>query len=159
MKYFVFKDQIFTVFLSLSHLTSITFPSKVLDFVGGDRGDFKVYELNKGRSLVYEPHKSSVDKNFLVFLKDQKFHYNLKSDNSFSDKDIEIKKAKPCKLFSLLKETKNFKLFECPRSLYLVNKSPRLKVNEMEIGKAKFLSKGPPLWVDGDLIYYRGELR
>ena len=158
MIYYVFKDQIFTVFLSLAHLSIITFPNKVYDYVGGEARDFKIYELNKARSLVFEPKRADINKNFIVFEKAGKYHFNLKYDAEKSNMDIEIKEAKKCKLFSLLKETKEFKLFECPKSLLVLNTSKKdLKVNNLVIKKRKYLSKGPPIWINEKLIYFKGQ--
>jgi hypothetical protein len=135
----------------------MTFPEKIHDYVGGEIGDFKIYELNKGRSLVYEPKRTSVNKNFIVFQKSGKYHFNLKVSGSDSDKDVEIRNAKRCKLFSLLIETKVFKLFECPKSLMIQNKTKvALKVNEYWIENSKFVSKGPPLRINGEIVYYQG---
>lgn len=160
MTYYIFKDQIFTIFLSLAHLSAVTFETKINDYVGGEIGDFKIYELNKGKSLVYEAKRSEINKNFIAFTKGGKYHFNLNSKKGMSDKDIEIKEAKKCDLFNLLQETKTFKLFECPRSLFIVNKKKvTFKVNEFVVSDRKFISKGPPVWIDGKLIYYKGELK
>lgn len=157
MNYFIFKEQIFTIFLSMSHLTAITFPDRINDYVGGTKEDFQIYELNKKRSLVYEAKNKSVKRNFIVFLKDEKYHYNIKYSEDFSNKDIVIKEAKKCSLFSLLKETKTYKLFECPKSLFFINKvKRRVNINEKVIEDKAFLSKGPPIYLDNKLIYYKG---
>ncbi|MBT4789939.1 MAG: hypothetical protein HON90_00080 [Halobacteriovoraceae bacterium] len=159
MIYYIFRDQIFTVFLSMTHLSAVTFPSKIYDYVGGERGDFKIYELNKGKSLVYEVKRKGIDKNFIVFQKGGKYHFNLKYDESMSNKDIEIKQARRCELFSLLKKEKDYKLFECPRSLLVVNTSVKnLNVNGFVVKKSKYISKGPPVWIDQKLVYLKGQL-
>ena len=138
----------------------MSFETKINDYVGGEIGDFKIYELNKGMSLVYEAKKDAINKNFIVFSKGGKYHFNLKTQTGMSDKDIEIKKARKCELFNLLYEKAEFKLFECPRSLFIVNKKrDPLKVNEFVVSDKKFISKGPPLWVNGKLVYYKGVLR
>ena len=160
MTYYIFKDQIFTIFLSIAHLTAVSFEHKIQDYVGGEIGDFKIYELNKGKSLVYEAKKNSISKNFIAFTKGGKFHFNLKTDPLMSDKDIEIKEARKCELFNLMADNETFKLFECPRSLFVVNKKKNdLKVNELTIKDREFISKGPPVWIDGKLIYYKGVLK
>lgn len=159
MIYYIFKEQIFTVFLSLTHLTAITFSDRVHDYVGGQEQDFKIYELNKKRSLVFEPKRTDIDRNFIVFGKKDKHHFNIKYDDDLSNKDIEIKEAKPCKLYTLLKDTKDYQLFECPMSLLVINKnSTKLKVNESVISNKKFISKGPPVWINNRMIYYKGRL-
>jgi hypothetical protein len=159
MIYYIFKEQIFTVFLSMAHLTAMTFPAKVFDYVGGQEGDFKIYELNKKRSLVFEPKRKDVDRNFIVFEKEGKYHFNIKYDEAYSNKDIEVRKAKSCSLYSVITESKDYQLFECPKSLLVVNKSrSKLKVNESFVDKKKFISKGPPVWINGKLIYYKGRI-
>lgn len=159
MIYYIFKDQIFTVFLSLAHLSVISFPNKIYDYVGGEARDFKIYELNKGKSLVFESKRKDINKNFIVFEKKGKYHFNLKYDAERSNMDIDIRAAKKCKLFSLLKEAKEYKLFECPQSLLIVNVSNKnLKVNNLTVKKRKFISKGPPVWIDKKLIYHKGGL-
>ncbi|HLE12837.1 MAG: hypothetical protein A2504_00380 [Bdellovibrionales bacterium RIFOXYD12_FULL_39_22] len=157
MIYYIFKHQIFTVFLSLSHLTAITFSDRVTDYVGGMDADFKIYELNKGRSLVFEPKRKEVDRNFLVFLKDGKYHFNIKYADDFSNKDIEIQEAKACDLFELIEEKNEYQLFACPKSMLFVNKlKTPVRVNEQNIdGNSRvYLSKGPPIYLEGKMIYY-----
>jgi hypothetical protein len=157
MIYYIFKEQIFTVFLSMAHLTAMTFPAKVFDYVGGQEGDFKIYELNKRKSLVIEAKRKDINRNFIVFEKDGKYHFNIKYDENLSNKDIVLKSAKSCGLYSIIKETIKYQLFECPKSLLLVNKSKaKLKVNDFYLAKKKFISKGPPVWIDEKLIYYKG---
>lgn len=159
MIYYIFKHQIFTIFLSLSHLTAITFPSKVFDYVGGQEGDFKIYELNKGKSLVFESKKKGFSRNFLAFLKQDKYHFNIAYDESLSNKDVEIKQARTCSYFSILKETKEYQLFECPRSLFFINKLKKeVRVNDQIIKDRSYLSKGPPIYVNKKLIYVNGRV-
>lgn len=158
MNYYIFKDQIFTIFLSMTHLTAVSFTERVQDYVGGTKSEFQIYELNKKRSLVYETKSEDIDRNFIVFLRDSKYHYNLKYNNFLSDKDINIKEAKKCSLFSLIKENQNYKLFECPKSLLLINKSKKVvSVNNELIKDKKYISKGPPVFFENKLIYFRGK--
>lgn len=158
MKYFIFKEQIFTIFLSLNHLTAITFPDRIMDYVGGTEGDFKIYELNKKRSLVFEPKRKDFSRNFIVFSQKGKFHYNIKYDEILSNKDIEIEEAKECGLYSLIKNTNEYQLLECPKSILFVNKTKKYKlVNDFQVESKKFLSKGPPIYLDGKIIYYKGK--
>ena len=160
MIYYILKGQIFTVFLSIFHLTAVSFEEKVRDYVGGQERDFKIYELNKNRSLVFESKRKGFDRNFIAFLKGEKFHFNLVYNESLSNKDIEIKKAEKCQYFSLIKETKDYQLFECPKSLYFVNKSPRpVQINGMTVSPKSYLSKGPPIYLDGKIIYYEGQVQ
>jgi hypothetical protein len=157
MIYYIMTGHIFTIFLSMSHLTSINFESKVQDYVGGQIEDFKIYELNKGKSLVLEAKKKDFSRNFITFLKDKKYHYNLKYNEKFSNKDVVIKNARPCSYFSLIKETSDFQLFECPKSLFFINKrKSAIRVNELIVKSKSYLSKGPPLYINNELIYYQG---
>ncbi len=157
MIYYIISGHIFTIFLSMSHLTSVNFPNKVQDFVGGQEGDFKIYELNKGKSLVYEPKQKGFSRNFITFLKDEKYHFNLKYNEKFSNKDVEIREAKSCTYFTLLKQANDYQLFEFSKSLYFVNKSKSAaKVNELVIKSKSYLSKGPPVYLGGKMIYYQG---
>ena len=125
MIYYIIKGQIFTIFLSMAHLTSVSFPAKVQDFVGGQEGDFKIYEMNKSRSLVFEAKRKGFSRNFITFLKNSKYHFNISYSEDQSNKDVEIKEAKVCSYFTLLKETEDYQLFECPKSLFFVNKTKR----------------------------------
>ena len=137
----------------------INFTDKIHDYVGGTKEDFSIYELNKKRSLVYEPKSNDINRNFIVFLKDNKFHYNIQYNEALANKDITVHSAKKCNLFSLIYESKNFKLFECPKSLFLVNKTKnKLKVNDLVIDKQIYLSKGPPIFINDKLTYYEGSL-
>lgn len=157
MIYYIIKGHIFTIFLSMAHLTSVGFPGKLNDYVGGQEGDFKIYELNKRKSLVFEPKRKGFSRNFITFLKDSKYHFNISYNEEFSNKDIEIREAKTCSYFTLLKETGDYQLFECPQSLFFVNKSKYpVKINELTIKNKSYLSKGPPIYLNGKIIYYQG---
>ena len=141
-------------------MTSLTFPEKVSDYAGGRKGDFVIYGLNKNRTLAFETKGANFRHNFIAFSGGTKYHFNLEYSQDKSNKDIEIKKAATCQTFVLLKETPDFRLFECPKSLYFVNKrSTPVKVNDLVVVKKSYLSKGPPIFVDGRLIYYRGVLK
>lgn len=157
MIYYIIKGHIFTIFLSMAHLTSVNFNSKIADYVGGQEGDFKIYELNKGKSLVFEPKQKGFSRNFITFMKEHKYHFNLTYREELSNKDIEIRSAQTCTYFTLLKETSTYQLFECPKSLYLVNKLKQpVKVNELTIKEKSYLSKGPPIYLNDKMIYYQG---
>lgn len=141
----------------MTHLTAITFPEKINDYVGGQEGDFKIYELNKGKSLVIESKRKGFSRNFITFLKKGKYHFNVTYNESFSNKDVEIKEAKSCSYLSLIKETKNYQLFECPKSLFFVNKrNYPAKVNELIVKGKSYISKGPPVYLGDKLIYLNG---
>ena len=157
MIYYIMKGHVFTIFLSLLHLTSVSFPSKVTDYVGGQEADFKIYELNKGKSLVFEPKRKGINRNFIAFLRDEKFHFNVGYDEEISNKDIEIRSGATCSYFTLIKETDTFQLFECPKSLFFVNKAKiPAKVNDLIVTDKSYLSKGPPIYLSGKMIYYHG---
>lgn len=157
--YYIITGHIFTLFLSTAHLTSVNFPDKITDYVGGQEGDFKIYELNKNRSLVYEPKRKGFSRNFITFLRDSKYHYNISYNEEYSNKDITIQEAKTCTYFTLLKETKTYQLFECPKSLFFINKSKTpVKVNELIIKDRAYLSKGPPIYLENKIIYYQGRI-
>ena len=157
MIYYIFKRQIFTIFLSLSPLTAVSFESSVQDFVGGEAQDFKVYELNKGKTLVFEPKKKDFNKNFITFLKDKKYYFNLSYSDTFKDLDVEIKDGEACNSFTLIKDTSDYQLFNCPKSLFFINKkSTPVKVGDQVVRSKAYISKGPPVYLDGELIYYQG---
>jgi hypothetical protein len=157
MIYYIIKGHIFTLFLSMAHLTSVNFNSKITDYVGGQEGDFKIYELNKGRSLVFEPKQKGFSRNFITFMKRGKYHFNLSYNEEYSNKDIVIRQAKTCSYFTLLKETKSYQLFECPKSLFFINKlKGSVKINEFTVIDKSYLSKGPPIYLGKKLIYYQG---
>ncbi len=160
MNYFIFKDQVLTIFLSMSHLTSVNFDSKIYDYIGGTSSDFKIYELNKKRSIVFEAKKKGIDRNFITYHQKDRYHFSIKYDEKLSNKDIVIQDAKECQRFKLIKETKTYQLFECPRSMYFVNKEgfPAL-INDQVVDKMSFISKGPPIYRNGELIFYKGVTR
>lgn len=135
----------------------MSFSTKVSDYVGGQEGDFKIYELNKRKSLVFEAKRKGFSRNFITFLKDSKYHFNVSYSDDFSNKDINVKEAEVCTYFTLLKETTNYQLFECPKSLFFVNKTKLpVKVNELTIKEKSYLSKGPPIFMNEKMIYYQG---
>ena len=77
-----------------------------------------VYELNKGKGLVFESKAKGFNKNFITFSGGIKYHFNLVSSKKYSVKDIELRKGEPCSSFKLHKETKSYQLFSCPKSLF-----------------------------------------
>ena len=156
MIWHIVGSQIFTVFLSLGHITAVTFPGKVDDYAGADKGDVKIYELDGGKTLVFEPLRK-IDRNFVAFVKGKKFHFNLKLMPSLSHKDITLTHGKSCSELRLIVETRTWQLFECPRSLYFVNKTPRpVRINEMSVTHKAIISKGPPIFLNGKMIWNRG---
>ena len=157
MIYYIAKGQILTVFLSMAHLTAISFPEKVGDYIGGQQGNFHVYELNQGKSLVFKAKEKEFKGNFITFVNSSKYHFNFIYDERYSNKDIELREAEKCHYFSLIKETKSYQLFDCPKSLFFVNKTKApMQINEMTIRNKSYLSKGPPVYLNGKMIYYQG---
>ena len=156
MIWYIIKGQIFTVFLSAGSITSVTFPGKVDDYIGGKKGDFKIYRLGGGKTLVFRPLRKNIDRNFVAFVKGTKYHFNLKTRDTFH-KDITIAKGRGCSDLRLLKSTPKWKLFECPRSLFFVNRTPHpVGLNETVVTDRAHISKGPPVFLDGKLIYDKG---
>ena len=160
MIYYIFKAQIFTIFLSINHLTAIHFHSPIKDYVGGQKRDFMIHELNNKKSLVFETKRSKIKKNFMVFFKEGNYHFNLVSNHKFKNQNITIKEARSCHALTLIKETKTYQLFNCPKSLLFINKgkSPA-NVNNLIIKNRAYLSKGPPVMINKKMIYYRGILQ
>lgn len=157
MIYYIFKTQIFTIYLSIAHLTALTFPSKVTDYVGGAKNDFNIYEVNKGLSLVFSTKNKEINRNFISFTQNGKYHFNVIYNDQLSNKDIVIKEAKRCSMFEMIKETKEYQLFECPRSILFINRTKgKVRLNELMIRDKQYLSKGPPIILNGKMIYYRG---
>ena len=157
MNWYIVKSQIFTIYLSLAHLTAVTFPEKVQDYVGGRKGEFVIHQLNQGKTLVFEPKKTVIHRNVVVFTVGHKFHFNLIHHPRRSVKDVNLHPGRPCSRLILLRETKQWQLFECPRSLYIVNRTLRpLFVNERYVRDKAFLSKGPPLTINRRPIHYIG---
>ena len=141
----------------MAHLTAITFPERITDYVGGTEGDFKIYELNKRRSLVFEPKRKEIDCNFILFEKDAKYYFNIKYSDELASQDIEIKYAEACNLYSLITDKKEYQLFECPKSILFVNKTKsKVRVNGQDFLDRAFLSKGPPIFLNEKLIYHKG---
>ena len=158
MIYYLMKGQLVTVFLTVGQLTSITLPSKIVDYVGGVKSDFNVYELNRGKSLVFDPKSDSIDRNFIVFLKERKIHFHFRSSKEMTDRDISILWAKPCSGVSLLKETQSYQLFECPKSFLYRNKlSKAVKINGVQVKDREFISKGVPIIRNNKLLWREGE--
>ena len=157
MIYYIVKGHIFTVFLSMLHLTSVSFPQKITGYVGGQKGDFQIHEMNKAQSLVFEPKNKGFKRNLVAFSKNARYHFNLSYNEQHSNQDIELRQAKPCTHFKLLRETKAFQLFECPKSLFFINKrAVPVNVNGIFIRDKGYLSKGPPLFLNHKMIYYQG---
>ena len=122
MIWYIVKGQIFTVFLSASHISAVTFPGKVEDYAGGRRGDFKIHRLGNGRTLVFEPIRK-VNRNFVAFAGGKKYHFNLETRRR-GHKDMTLAPGKCCSDLRLIHQTSSWQLFECPRSLHFVNKTP-----------------------------------
>ena len=159
MVYYIIPGQIFTVFLSLAHLTIINFPQKLEDYAGGQKGDYLVYELNKGKGLVFESKTRGFNKNFITFAGGIKYHFNLVYNKKYSVRDIELRQGEPCSYFKLHKETRSYQLFSCPKSLFFINKEKKsVSVNNIVIRDKGYISKGPPVFLNGKIIYFPGKL-
>ena len=157
MIYYIFAGQIFNIFLSMSHLTVVSFNDKITDFAGLQQGEVKIYSLDKHKSLVFESKKSNFNGNFIVFLKNKKYYINFISAEKIGDKSVEIKEAKKCSALKLIKETAEYKLFECPRSILFINKLQiPVKINDLVVSLRKWLSKGPSIILNGKTIYSNG---
>ena len=159
MTYYIISGHIITIFLSMSHLTVVTFPEKIFDYVGGSLANFKVHELNKSKTLVFETQGKKFTTNFVAFGKKDKYHLNFVYDEKRSARDITLAQGAKCTYFTLLKDTPSYRLFECPRSLFIINKQKKpLKINDLKISKNGYLSKGPPVVIEGIKVYERGIL-
>lgn len=159
MNYYIFKDQIFTLFLSSAHLTSLGLDSKVVDYVGAKKSEVIIHELNKKRNLIFETKKSEFKSNFIIFLRDKKYHLNLIGSNDLSTPDVQIRTAKSCQNLKKITETKNYSLYQCPRSLLFINKKKiSVNVSGNWISNKAFISKGPPVILNKKVIYFRGNL-
>ena len=157
MIWHIVQGRVFTLFLSLGHITAVTFPGKVEDYAGGRRLDLKIHQLDGGKTLVFEPLRKSVDRNFIAFVKGKKYHFNLKIRPALSHKDITLAQGRPCSELRSIKDTPRWQLFECPRSLYFVNKTPSpIRLNELTVTDKAFISKGPPVLLDGKIIHHHG---
>lgn len=156
MIYYIFKNSIFTIFLSLDFLTSVHFESKIFDYIGGGVHKFRHYELNQSKTFAFQAKSKTLNNNFIVFLKNKKYHFNLVFNNKYIQKSIEIRRAKKCNVFKIKKETKSYQLFECPKSFFIVNKTNKpLLVNEKYINQKGYVSK-VPIFINQKLIYVNG---
>ena len=96
-------------------------------------------------------------RNFIVFLKNQQFHFNLVYSDKKKNQSVTLKEAKPCFRLTLLKETKDYQLFDCPKSLFVINKQKGpIDIDGILIKDRAYLSKGPTLYWGKKAIYERG---
>ena len=157
MTYYVLKGQIITLLVSLSHLSVVSFPEKIQEYAGSHQGKIRVHQLNSGRSLAFEPKARFKEEYFTVFTKNSRYSFKLVFHKKYSDYEIQIQRGLPCSLFHLLKESTGYQLFECPQSLFFVNKNKKpLEVNGVHVRGRAYLSKGPAIFLNNKMIYYKG---
>jgi hypothetical protein len=103
--------------------------------------------------------KSGIDVSLVAYgaSKNSTFYINFKHNEALSQKLISINYAKESRSYSVITDNKRFKILDTRNSLLFINKSDKpLIVNEQVVNNRKFISKGPPVFVDGKMVYFQG---
>lgn len=151
MIFYVLSNQISSLFLSMSLLTTLSFDTEVLAYYyGGDKQDLFLELTNNQKTLALKPKREGVSSNMLVITRGGKFYFHLGIDEKNPHEFIEVKQGQPNQGMKFLKKYPNFEIWEGSTSLMILNKSKEeFEINGIKVRDKEFFSKGTPLVLNG----------
>ena len=154
MSFYILLNQISTLFLSMGILTTMTFDSEVTNYLyGGTKSDLFIQVTNNMKTLAIKPKKMDISSNLLVITKDRKYYFNIRYDQVTPHNFVEVKNGEINHSLKSLVKRQDYEILEGKSSLLFINRSNRkIKVNDIEISKKGYLSKGVPIIKDGKRI-------
>lgn len=155
MTFYMLYNQVATLFLSLGLVTTLSFDSEVTSFIYGG-GETEIYSIltSDNKTLALKPKKEGIDSNLLVQTRNGNFYFDLKSSSApEAHKFVEVKRGQIDKALSEKKVTSGYVIWEGTKSLLLKNKgSTPLEVNGVKVIESIYLSKGIPLFINGQRV-------
>ena len=154
MSFYILLNQISTLFLSMGILTTMTFDSEITNYLyGGTTSDLFIQVTNNMKTIAIKPKKKGIASNLLVITKDRKYYFNVRYDETSPHNFVEIKNGEINHSLKSLIKSKDYEILEGNTSLLFINRGKRkITVNDIEINKKEYLSKGVPIIKDGKRI-------
>lgn len=148
MIFYLLLNHIATIFVKMGVLTTLSFESPIINFVYGGGSEVFIEVTNNQKTLIIKPNKKLKGSNLLIITKRRKYYFNLEYSNK-AYKFIEIKPGRINHSYSKTISKSSYEILEGKTSLLFRNKSKKsIWVNEFEIKKRKYLSKGIPLTIN-----------
>lgn len=160
MDFYILAKSLTFLFLSLSHPTTLVFEEPVEYVSAGKTGDFHIHRANNQKILVIRALRSFGETDMIILTKENHYQFKLKEvyqnqGNGKSHSFINIYEGAINKSFSKKLETQDFRIFEGSTSTWVVNKKKEsLLVNEKEISKEGYFSKGSPILINDKRVMY-----
>lgn len=158
MIFYILANQITTLFLSMSLLTTLSFDSSIESYIyGGSKEDIYFKVTGNSKTLVIKPKMAPIkDKSFsnlLVVTKKAKYYFNLNLDERNPHQFLEIKEAQINKAMKEVVSTKDYKILEGTSSSLIINQGQNeLRVNSMNVIRKQYLGKGIPIIIESNRI-------
>lgn len=154
MIFHILMNQMTTIFLSLNLLTTLSFDSEIQSYLyGGSQEEMFFQVTNNHKTLAMKPKMDGTYSNLLVITKNNKYYFDLKSDELAPHQFIEIKNGVMNHALSKKLKTKDFEILEGDSSiLFINNKLNEVNVNGLKVKRRQYLSKGVPILYEGKRI-------
>ena len=155
MDAFILSKTVAYIFLSTSSPTTLHFEEPVEFMQAGKGSDFDVSFSKNRKTIVIRPIGIFPDpKNMVVITEDTNFHFKLVNRESKQHDFVYIHKGKTNSTYVKKFENTLVKIHEGESSLYLVNKTNApIDINGSPVERHTFLSKGLPVFLNGEAIY------
>ena len=154
MTFYILANQITTLFLSLSFLTTLSFDSEIQSYLYGGSTEEMFFQVTENhKTLAIKAKMDGQYSNLLVVTKNRKYYFNLREDKLSPHQFIEIKDGIRNHALAKKKVTPEFEILEGNNSILFVNKKKDIvTVNNIEIKRSEYLSKGVPIIYEGKRI-------
>jgi hypothetical protein len=155
MDAYIIPKTIAYLFLSTSSPTTLHFDQPVEFMQAGKGSDFDVSFSKNRKSLVIRPMSIfSEPKNMVILSEDTHFHFKLMNMENKQHDFVYIHSGHANSTYVKKFESEIVKIHEGESSLYIVNKSKTpIDVNGSQVDHHIFISKGLPVYINGELIY------
>lgn len=160
MNFYILAKTLTYLFLTISHPTTLVFDEPIEYVSAGKEGDFSIHRANNQKILVIRPLKSFGETDMIVITKDNHYQFKLKEvyqeqETNKTHSLVNIYNGGINKSFTKKFENQVIVLFEGDTSIWIVNKSKeKLIINNMEILKEGYFSKGSPILINNERVMY-----
>jgi hypothetical protein len=155
MDAFILPKTIAYIFLSTSSPTTLHFEKPIEFMQAGKGSDFDVSFSKNRKALVIRPVGNFIDtKNMVILSEDAHFHFKLINVEPRPHDFVFVHKGRENSSYVKKFENDLVKIHEGETSLYVVNKTKApIEINGSMVDKHIFLSKGLPVFVNGQVVY------
>lgn len=153
MDFYILAKSMVFLFLSTNSPTTLVFQEPIEYVSAGKNGDFVLNRSNNQKILVVQPLKEIDDTNMVVITKDQHFQFKVKTVEKGHHPFIYIYSGSINRTFVKKLETPDFRVLEGDSSTLVQNKRDLpLRVNDTELEREEYFSKGVPLFINGKRV-------